>query len=942
MAWLKLSPEVEQALKNARPVVDAQRSNWEGLTDRAQPHALESTIISHGMPYPQNLKTAQEVEAVLRGKGVVPATIGILKGVVHVGMDAEQLEALARRGLACRKVSRRDIAQVLAQKQDGATTVSATMIFAHQAGISIFVTGGIGGVHRGDASDVSADLTELGHLGGGTPQAAELLQKQLQVQLNSGMVLAVPVPEHLSAEGKAVEEATRTAVEESVKQNIKGNEVTPFLLKRINELTQGELGKPEDWRTGRVGRAPAFPQTAGFPSDVAPRSVAEVHVLRFVSISTLTTSSAQSLEGAEESEKPPVPSTSSTPNVNAVEQNVSSTQLAESQSSSSWNGSDGLAGDTAYVVPFHFSCARRMTCPKPWEVQHRSSWLIVLLYHLNLAWLREGFTGVSERLRGWQPMNYRSPLDQSFIELGNSSATRDILQSWQRGDHLPRCNVTSEPPGPQSPGSAMLIRGAIPRSWAPNSCHLSFISPEEGAKCLTGKRILLVGDSHLRQLTRAVIEAVCGSSLDIPKRVSKCLLPDMGRCKNVQEICFLADDYLRGTLRDLANYDLIVAGDPLQLGHVDAQQPSVPPAPSVASGWRHPAPLRLQDEQDGESIRVYLRVRPATERELLLESSQVVYVDGSSVRVKSDPPRQFTFDGVMGEAATQQDWGASGNGTEEVFETVGRSVGSSCLGGYNGSVYVYGQTGAGKTHTMCGPIHSLQAMQFDERRGIICRMLDFIFAEVARRGVETTGVEHSCRCSFLEIYKDRHRERMVGTDGDRPAGTPERESASPPFRCFGVAYSSDKWATAPSRRPQLTSLILNEDVNRCGHFEAMFLQSCCGLIQEAKRSHRAQLTGRLSSRHRLSRSENRARSASSQKVTPPDDGFLLGGLASQIPMHSPHGPVPEAWYNQVTEVWTSNEDFMPFKKALQKSPSMVATGQRSAVRAAEEPRAACG
>ncbi|CAK9050158.1 unnamed protein product [Durusdinium trenchii] len=733
MAWLKLSPEVEQALKNARPVV-----------------ALESTIISHGMPYPQNLKTAQEVEAVLRGKGVVPATIGILKGVVHVGMDAEQLEALARRGLACRKVSRRDIAQVLAQKQDGATTVSATMIFAHQAGISIFVTGGIGGVHRGDASDVSADLTELGRTpmcvvcagaksildlprtlefletqgvcvcGYGTDdfpafftptsglptscrvdspsQAAELLQKQLQVQLNSGMVLAVPVPEHLSAEGKAVEEATRTAVEESVKQNIKGNEVTPFLLKRINELTQGEslranialvkhnaeVGALMAVELAKLGRAFGHPtlrqvdsETMGAPCELTG-SVAEVHVLRFVSISTLTTSSAQSLEGAEESEKPPVPSTSSTPNVNAVEQNVSSTQLAaESQSSSSWNGSDGLAGDTAYVVPFHFSCARRMTCPKPWEVQHRSSWLIVLLcrddlngtflmqktrscdarrsspdekskftkdpnyeqlvrrsfgpdqfefllegaellnlnlnmsyrcmaagkaccyalpfranvpgrYHLNLAWLREGFTGVSERLRGWQPMNYRSPLDQSFIELGNSSATRDILQSWQRGDHLPRCNVTSEqyeylcgrwlfgavsetntifPWGSEGQRLPMEFTYPIRKwtnssryRWAPNSCHLSFISPEEGAKCLTGKRILLVGDSHLRQLTRAVIEAVCGSSLDIPKRVSKCLLPDMGRCKNVQEICFLADDYLRGTLRDLANYDLIVAG----------------------------------------------------------------------------------------------------------------------------------------------------------------------------------------------------------------------------------------------------------------------------------------------------------------------------------------------------------------------------------------------
>eukprot|EP00931_Biecheleriopsis_adriatica_P063617 TRINITY_DN38565_c0_g1_i1.p1 TRINITY_DN38565_c0_g1~~TRINITY_DN38565_c0_g1_i1.p1 ORF type:complete len:312 (+),score=71.46 TRINITY_DN38565_c0_g1_i1:26-961(+) len=274
---LHLSHEVQQALREGKPVV-----------------ALESTIISHGMPFPQNLKTAQEVEGVLRDRGVVPATIGILGGRVHVGMEPPQLEALAKLGLACRKVSRRDLASVVAMRQDGATTVSATMLLAHQAGIPIFVTGGIGGVHRGAAEswDVSADLTELGRTpvcvvcagaksildlprtlefletqgvcvaGYGTSdfpafftpssglptscrvdgpdQAAGLLASQLQLGLTSGMVLAVPVPAALAAEAAQVEEATRTAVQESETQGVRGNEVTPFLLKRINELTGGE------------------------------------------------------------------------------------------------------------------------------------------------------------------------------------------------------------------------------------------------------------------------------------------------------------------------------------------------------------------------------------------------------------------------------------------------------------------------------------------------------------------------------------------------------------------------------------------------------------------------------------------------------------------------------------------------------------------------------
>lgn len=256
--------------------------------------ALESTIISHGMPYPQNVETAREVEEVLRKQGVVPATIGILGGRVHIGMSAEQLDQLGRLGHACQKVSRRDLAAVVGSGGNGATTVSATMLLAHAAGIRIFVTGGIGGVHRGaaDTWDVSADLTELGRTpvcvvcagaksildlpktlefletqgvcvaGYGTddfpafftprsglpvsctvdgPEAAAvLLESQRLFGLTSGVVLAVPLPEEAAAEARCVEEATQQAIEESDKQGIKGREVTPFLLKRINEITQGE------------------------------------------------------------------------------------------------------------------------------------------------------------------------------------------------------------------------------------------------------------------------------------------------------------------------------------------------------------------------------------------------------------------------------------------------------------------------------------------------------------------------------------------------------------------------------------------------------------------------------------------------------------------------------------------------------------------------------
>ncbi|KAJ8446870.1 hypothetical protein Cgig2_016180 [Carnegiea gigantea] len=144
---IKVSPEVAVALSRGAPVI-----------------ALESTIISHGMPYPQNLETAKEIEAIVRNNGAVPATIAILNGIPRIGLSTEELEKLARLGTQVRKTARRDIASVVAAGGDGATTVSATMFFASMVGISVFVTGGIGGVHRhGEQTmDISSDLTELG------------------------------------------------------------------------------------------------------------------------------------------------------------------------------------------------------------------------------------------------------------------------------------------------------------------------------------------------------------------------------------------------------------------------------------------------------------------------------------------------------------------------------------------------------------------------------------------------------------------------------------------------------------------------------------------------------------------------------------------------------------------------------------------------------------
>ena len=145
--YLEISKEVQEALAKGEAVV-----------------ALESTIISHGMPYPQNVETALQVEEIVRKNGAIPATIAILNGKLKVGLSKDEIDYLGKKGLECTKASRRDIPFILAKGLDGATTVASTMIIAQMAGIKVFATGGIGGVHRGAETtmDISADLEELG------------------------------------------------------------------------------------------------------------------------------------------------------------------------------------------------------------------------------------------------------------------------------------------------------------------------------------------------------------------------------------------------------------------------------------------------------------------------------------------------------------------------------------------------------------------------------------------------------------------------------------------------------------------------------------------------------------------------------------------------------------------------------------------------------------
>lgn len=275
--YLDITPEVHRAIQHQKPVV-----------------ALESTIITHGMPYPQNVETALRVEAVIRENGAVPATIGILNGRLKAGLTQKEINYLGRQGHKVTKTSRRDIPIMIAKKEDGATTVAATMIIAHMAGIHLFATGGIGGVHRGanESMDISADLTELAKTpvavvcAGGkaildlkltleyletlgvpvigfqtdelpafysrksglkvdyrldTPETiAETLRIKWQLDLEGGVIIANPIPEKFEMEFAAIQQAIDHALQEADAQKIQGKAITPFLLSRIEQITQGE------------------------------------------------------------------------------------------------------------------------------------------------------------------------------------------------------------------------------------------------------------------------------------------------------------------------------------------------------------------------------------------------------------------------------------------------------------------------------------------------------------------------------------------------------------------------------------------------------------------------------------------------------------------------------------------------------------------------------
>jgi pseudouridine-5'-phosphate glycosidase len=272
---LYIKPEVQAALSAGLPVV-----------------ALESTIISHGMPYPENVATAREVEAIIRKEGAVPATIAILDGIIKIGLSDEELEYLGKAQNVV-KVSRRDLPVVIANRQNGATTVAATMICASLAGIAVFVTGGIGGVHRGaqETFDISADLTELGQtsvavvcagaksildlgltlehletlgvpvIGYGTKElpafytrqsgfevdyqldtaeaVALVMHHKWHLGLQGGMVIANPIPESDQMDKVFIDGIINSALQRAESLGIKGKDTTPFLLSEIKRLTEG-------------------------------------------------------------------------------------------------------------------------------------------------------------------------------------------------------------------------------------------------------------------------------------------------------------------------------------------------------------------------------------------------------------------------------------------------------------------------------------------------------------------------------------------------------------------------------------------------------------------------------------------------------------------------------------------------------------------------------
>ena len=275
--YLELSPAVKAALLAGKPVV-----------------ALESTIISHGMPYPQNVETALRVEDTVREAGAVPATIAVIGGKLKAGLTHEEIEYLGKKGTAVTKASRRDLPVLVARGADGATTVATTMIIAHLAGIRVFATGGIGGVHRGAETtmDISADLEELGRtpvmdvcagakailnlgltleyletkgvpvIGYGTEELpafytrksgfkvdyridtpeelAAAFRAQQEMGLGGGMLVTNPIPEEYSMDPDRINAAIDQAVADSRRLGIHGKETTPYLLARVKELTGGD------------------------------------------------------------------------------------------------------------------------------------------------------------------------------------------------------------------------------------------------------------------------------------------------------------------------------------------------------------------------------------------------------------------------------------------------------------------------------------------------------------------------------------------------------------------------------------------------------------------------------------------------------------------------------------------------------------------------------
>lgn len=275
--YLVISSEVQQALKENRPVV-----------------ALESTIISHGMPYPKNVETALKVEEIVRENGAVPATIAIIGGKLTVGISHDEIDYLGKKGLDVTKASRRDIPVLVSRGEDGATTVAATMIIANMAGVKLFATGGIGGVHRGAETtmDISADLEELSNtnvtvicagaksildLGltleyletKGVPvigyqteelpafytresgfkvnyrmdspvEIAKALKAKTELGLKGAMLVANPIPQEYSMDKDVINKAIEDAVVEANNLGVKGKDITPFLLDKIQKITAGK------------------------------------------------------------------------------------------------------------------------------------------------------------------------------------------------------------------------------------------------------------------------------------------------------------------------------------------------------------------------------------------------------------------------------------------------------------------------------------------------------------------------------------------------------------------------------------------------------------------------------------------------------------------------------------------------------------------------------